>query len=190
MRIQHGGRSDVVSQYRSLGFCYLRKRPLLRQTDLIDVANQTSEQAHRYQATSATLTGEVESAYEGNADETLVRDRGRTHSGGEIRFTIAIDPDNDGVRLRRRLDQNSPRQAADVYVDGRSVGTWYHADQNPYLRWFDSDFDLRSDLTRGKTKLNVRLTPRKGHGYGDFNDFRYEMLVFESRRAQTPSPKP
>jgi hypothetical protein len=119
-----------------------------------------------------------------------VRDSGRTHTGGEINFTVAIDPDNDGVRLRRRLDQNSPRQVADVYVDGRFADTWYHPDQNPYLRWFDSDFDLRADLTRGRPNLNVRLTPRKSHGYGDFNDFRYEVLVFESRRSPMPSPKP
>ena len=181
-RIQHGGRSDIVSQYRSLGFYYLRKRPVLRQTDFIDVANLTSEQAHAYQATASKLTGELEAAYEGNADETLVRDGGRRHAGGEITFTIAIDPNNDGVRLVRRLDQNGPRQAADLYVDGQPAGTWYHADQNTFLRWFDSEFDLPANLTRGKSELKVRLAVRKGQGYGDFTDFRYEVLVFEGRK--------
>ena len=181
-RIQHGGRSDIVSHYRSLGFYYLRKRPALRQTDFIDVASPASEKAHAYRATASKPTGGLAAAYEGSADETLVRDRGRRHAGGEISFTVAIDPNNDGVRLVRRLDQGGPRQAADVYVDGRPAGTWYHPDQNTFLRWFDSEFDLPGDLTRGKSELKIRLAVRNGPGYGDFTDFRYDVLVFEGRQ--------
>ena len=84
--------------------------------------------------------------------------------------------------MPRRLDQNGPRQAADLYVDGQPAGTWYHADQNTFLRWFDSEFDLPANLTRGKSELKVRLAVRKGQGYGDFTDFRYEVLVFEGRK--------
>jgi hypothetical protein len=164
-----------------VGFYYLHKRPALRQTDFIDVANPTSEQAHAYQATASKPTGQIEAAYEGIADETLVRDRGRTHFGGQITFTIAIDPNNDGVRLRRRLDQNGPRQAADVFVDGQPAGTCYHADQNPDLRWFDSEFDLPAALTRGKPELKIRLAVKKDAGYGPFTDFRYDVFVFERR---------
>jgi hypothetical protein len=182
--IQHGGRSDIVSQYRSLAFYYLRKRPVLRQTDLLDVANPTSEQAHNYCAPDSKLTEELEAAYEGNADETLVRDRGRHHAGGEITFTVAVDPNNDGVRLRRRLDQNCPRQAADVYVDGHPAGEWYDPDRNPFIRWFDSEFDLPGDLTRGKSALKIRLVVKKEGGYGDFTDYRYEFFVFEKRPAR------
>ncbi len=97
-RIQHGGMSDIVSHYRSLGFCYLRKRPVLRQTDFLDVANGASERSHNYRAAQSKSTAELEAAYEGNAMGTLIRDRGRTHDGGEITFTAAIDPDNHGVR--------------------------------------------------------------------------------------------
>ena len=111
-----------------------------------------------------------------------MRDRGRRHAGGEISFTVAIDPNNDGVRLVRRLDQGGPRQAADVYVDGRPAGTWYHPDQNTFLRWFDSEFDLPGDLTRGKSELKIRLAVRNGPGYGHFTDFRYEVLLFEGRQ--------
>jgi hypothetical protein len=177
-RIQHGGMSDVVSHYQSLGFCYLRKRPVLRQTDFLDVANESSERAHGYQAAQAKLTDELESSYEGGAAGTLVRDRGRTHDGGEIAFTAAIDPDNHGVRLRRRLDQGTARQSADVYVNDQFAGTWYHPDQNPYLRWFDSEYDLPAEVTRGKSELKIRLAVKQGEGYGPFNDFRYEVLTF------------
>jgi hypothetical protein len=177
-RIQHGGMSDIVSHYQSLGFCYFRKRPVLKQTDFLDVANEASERTHGYQAADSKLTDELEASYEGNLAGTLVRDRGRTHDGGEIAFTVAIDPDNHGVRLRRRLDQGTPRQAADVYVNDKFAGTWYHADQNPFLRWSDSEYDLPGEMTQGKTELKIRLVVKKEEGYGPFNDYRYEVLTF------------
>ena len=173
-RIQHGGMSDIVSHYQSLGFCYLRKRPVLRQTDFLDVANEAGERAHGYRATHSKLTDELEAGAAG----TMVRDRGRTHDGGEITFTAVIDADNHGARLRHRLDQGTPRQAADVYVNEQFAGTWYHPDRNPYLRWFDSEYDLPADLTRGKSELKIRLAVKEGEGYGPFTDFRYEVLTF------------
>ncbi len=64
-RIQHGGASDIVSTYSSLGFAYLRRRPALIRTDLIDVASPESERMHGYAATDGTLTGELDARYEG-----------------------------------------------------------------------------------------------------------------------------
>lgn len=190
-RIQHGGASDIVSHYRSLGFCYLRKRPALRQTDLIDVANETSEKAHGYKAAKSKLTGELEASYEGGSIGTMVRDRGRLHEGGEIEFTAAIDPDNRGVRLRRRLDQEYAQQTADVYIDDQFAGTWYHPDQNSFLRWFDSEYDLPANLTAGKSAIKVRLAVKHGEGRGPFTDFRYEVLTFAGELPKTliaPAP--
>ena len=142
------------------------------------MANEASEQAHGYRAAQSKLTDELEASYEGGAAGTMVRDRGRKHEDGEIAFNAAIDPDNHGVRLRRRLDQGTPRQAADVYVNEQFAGTWYHPDQNPYLRWFDSEYDLPADLTSGKSELKIRLAVKQGEGYGPFTDFRYEVLTF------------
>jgi hypothetical protein len=68
-----------------------------------------------------------------------------------------------------------------VYVDGEYAGTWTHADENPHLRWYDSDFDLHPRLTRGKDRLNVRLEILSGDGHGAFTDFRYEAFAFETR---------
>ncbi|MCC6126994.1 MAG: DUF2961 domain-containing protein [Pirellulales bacterium] len=180
-RIEHGGASNIVSDYRSLGFCYLRKRPVLRQTDFLDVAGEASERAHGYRATRSMPTEDLEASYEGGAAGTMIRDRGRTHEGGEIAFTVAIDPDNRGVRLRRRLDQASPRQSAEVYVDGKYAGRWYHADRNPYLRWFDAEVDLPGELTRGKTELKIRLAVEQKPGYGHFTDYRYDVLTFTGK---------
>ncbi|HSQ79471.1 MAG TPA: DUF2961 domain-containing protein, partial [Candidatus Bathyarchaeia archaeon] len=47
-RIQHGGQSDVKSEYRSLAFVYLRKSASLVETDFVDVGRPESEKAHGY----------------------------------------------------------------------------------------------------------------------------------------------
>jgi hypothetical protein len=178
-RIQHGGLSRLRSDYRSLAFCYLRRRPVLRQTDFIDVGNRAAESAHDYRATHSRLTGRITACPEGEHFQTAIEEDGRTHAEGEITFTVAIDPDNAGVRLRRRLDQASPRQTAEVYIDGAFAGTWYHACHNEHLRWFDSDFDIPSALTHGKDSLAVRLVVDASGSRGPFTEFRYEVFSFE-----------
>jgi hypothetical protein len=177
-RIQHGGMSNIISNYRTLGFGYLRQRPVLQQTDFIDVANEVSERQHDYQAAGSTLTDALQASYEGNNAGVMIRDRGRLHPSGEITFTVAVSPDNSGVRLRRRLDQKIGRQMAEVYVDDKPAGTWYHADQNEFLRWHDAEFDLPPELTRGKSEIKVRLAIRSVNGLGPFTDFRYEVLSY------------
>lgn len=178
--IQHGGLSHLRSDYRSLAYCYLRKRPALRLTDFVEVGNRASEAAHRYSASHSELTGAVTASPEGEHFETQLGDSGRRHAAGEIRFTAAVDPNNDGVRLRRRLDQASPRQAADVYVDGEYAGRWYHGYHNESLRWFDSDFDIHPVRTRGKDSLAVKLVVDAADGRGAFTDYNYLVYCFEA----------
>jgi hypothetical protein len=99
--------------------------------------------------------------------------------GGQIEFSVATNPQNAGVRLRRRLDQAGLPQAAEVYVDGVYAGCWRHGYQNGHLRWFDSDFDLHPKHTRGKTKLKITLKVAGGPGAGPFLDFHYRVFCFE-----------
>lgn len=181
-RIQHGGMSDIHSNYSSLAFCYLRASPAMRETDFIDVGNPTSEKMHQYLAKGSTLTGLISAHPEGEYFETAQDQDGRQHAGGQITFTIAVDPNNAGVRLRRRLDQGGLPQLADVYIDGQYAGQWTYAHQNPYLRWFDSDFDISQKLTRGKSELSVKLViVAAGPETGPFSDFYYQVYCEEIR---------
>jgi hypothetical protein len=177
-RIQHGGMSDIRSNYRSLAFCYLRRRPAICQTDFLDVGNTTSERAHSYSAAGSELTGIVAGRPEGDYFDTSEDQQGRRHRSGVIAFDLAIDPQNNGVRIRRRLDQSGLPQSAEVYVDGVYAGTWRHPYQNESLRWFDSDFDLPPDLTRGREKLALRLVVVDGPDSGEFTDFSYSVFCF------------
>jgi D-arabinan exo alpha-(1,3)/(1,5)-arabinofuranosidase (non-reducing end) len=177
-RIQHGGLNHIRSNYRSLAFCYLQPRPTLRETDFLDVGSPASEDRHDYQAPDSTRTGPVVGHPEGEHLQTTLQERGRRHEGGVITFNIAIDPDNRGVRLRRRLDQSSPRQMARVYVDDVYAGTWYHGYHNEHLRWYDSDLDLHPQHTRGKDSLTIRLEVDAEGGHGAFTDFSYRIYCF------------
>jgi len=90
------------------------------------------------------------------------------------------------VRLRRRLDQGSPRQTADVYVDGDYAGRWYHGYANDHLRWFDSDFDIHPQHTRGKNVLALKLVVDTTDGRGAFTDFNYCAYCFEGDGGTDP----
>ena len=177
-RIQHGGLSHILSDYRSLSFCYLRKKPSLVQTDFLDVGSLNSEKAHSYQASQPSSVIRLEAQPEGEHFETTHKESGRYHSGGTISFQVAVDRENKGVRLRRRLDQANIGQKADVFINGQYAGTWYHGYHNPHLRWYDSDFDIHPEFTQGKTQVNVRLSLSQDKSDDAFTDFSYTVFCF------------
>lgn len=181
--IQHGGRSDIASDYRSLGFAYLRSVERLRCTDSLDVGNPASEAIHGYRASDGGRVAELAASPEGEFFETVMTGDGRYHRGGDIRFRAAIDPRNDGVKLRRRIDQKEPRQKALVYVDGRYAGCWYDGYGNEFLRWADSDFEIAPVFSRGKASLEIRLEIKTDGGESAFSDFAYTVFCYGPRGA-------
>jgi hypothetical protein len=176
--IQHGGLSHILSNYRSISFCYLRKNPSLIQTDFLDVGNLLSEKAHEYIASQSGPVIRLEAHPEGEYFKSKLADKGRYHSGGIISFQAAVDPGNKGVRLRRRIDQVKLGQKAEVFVDSQYAGTWYHGYHNPHLRWYDSDFDIHPEFTQGKTQLKIELKLIKEKNSGEFSDFSYTVFCF------------
>jgi hypothetical protein len=181
-RIQHGGQSDVVSNYKSLGFVYLRRAPALILTDVIAVGHPESEKDHGYHASAGGSPTELVACPEGEHFETVLKAAGCYHKGGEIRFRVAIDPGNSGVRLRRRLDQKIPRQKALAYVDGRFAGCWYNGYGNEFLRWSDTDFEISPVFSRGKRSLAIRLVVKMDDGEGAFSDFGYTVFCYQDNR--------
>jgi len=175
-RIQHGGDSDIISDYRSLAFAYLQRSPRLRPTDRIDVGNPASEKVHGYRTSKRGPAFALAAFPEGEHSEVLMRDTGRVLEAGEITFQASVDPRNRGIRLRRRIDQKISRQKALVYVDGKYAGCWYDAYQNEDLRWHDSDFEISQEFTRGKASLDIRLVVTRDGGEGPFSDFGYEVF--------------
>jgi hypothetical protein len=188
-RIQHGGLSHILSNYRSISFCYRQRTAALKQTDFLDIGNSASEKAHAYallpsssgaeEPNAITDVTELTAHPEGEYFTDSYTDSGRTHSTSErIGFVVAVDPKNHGVRLRRRIDQAHRGQKAEVYVDGQYAGTWYHGYENPHLRWYDIDIDLHPEFTRGKSQLEVELKLQPGAEGGKFSEYSYSVFCF------------
>jgi len=180
--IEHGSNSNTHSYYKSVSFFYVKDNPILRQTDMIDVGNPANEKFHEYKCGESKHV-ELASQYEGDLDLVTVTDDGRIHQGEIIRFKAAVDKDNKGVRLRRRLDQKQARHTAKVYVDGEFVAKWYYADHNDHKRWVDWEFEIPEQFTRGKDSIEVKIEPIDLPGDSDksgtFSDFRYWVYCYK-----------
>jgi hypothetical protein len=167
--IEHGQTNDVSEEAWALAYYYHQPIPRAVLTDTLDVGNATSESSHSYIITNQTWSGARSYSYEGVADGVAVGDTGRAHKGYS-EFVMAIQPANEGVRLRRRLDYGIGNQNADVYVDGARVGTWYRAGSNS-ARWRDDDFIIPASLTKGKNQITIRVAFISSDS--DWNEFTY-----------------
>jgi hypothetical protein len=132
----------------------------------VDVGSPESETAHAFAITDETWNGTVHSCYdvyEGNKTHFKVSDEGRACTG-EMRFRVAIDPDNRGVVLRRRVDRRRANmQEADVVVDGAVVPQPWHFRELPAVPgtvWYDSEFAVPAGLTAGKKQLDIVVRHR------------------------------
>lgn len=177
-RIQHGGESNIESEYASLAYLYIRKNPILQETDLINIGNSSSMKFHDYKMTTTNEEMSLTAKYEGDYLYTNISDRGFYHkNGGEISFNVAVDPDNSGVKIRRRTDQSIPQQKVKVYIDNEYAGIWYDPQSNEILCWYDSEFEIHSRFTTGKESLKVRLVLEENTNYS-FTDFTYRIFSY------------
>jgi len=172
----HDFTHDKDGTFRSAVFYYWHPEPCLTLTDSLDVGDPRSEQTHQYRisATKRRLQTD-EAAYEGNFTE-LFEDAGYW-SNGESSFKVDVDPDNDGVRLRKRINQLLYHQALDVFVDDQPAGRWFEQGSQYQIlqekqmkvegyssdwkdinkRFRDTEFEISAALTQGKSSLNIRL---------------------------------
>jgi hypothetical protein len=172
--IEHGPQNDVAEDVFTLAYYYHRPEPAMILSDTLDVGNPEDEAAHEYTIEGETWSGERAFSYEGDFDDVEIADNGRAHKGASG-FTLSVNPENDGVILRRRLDFGVANQRAELSVDGVAAGVWYTAGSNVFHPWRDSDFILPASLTRGKSKLRVKITFLSGAN--DWNEFRYEAYA-------------
>ncbi|MFC1890060.1 glycoside hydrolase family 172 protein [Thermodesulfobacteriota bacterium] len=168
--IEHGSdNSGTYDHYSSVAYYYELDTSLLQLSDTLDIGVEADESAHDYGAVDSEIVGELTSFYEGEDDEIPVTDAGRIVKG-ESRFRIDIDPENEGVVLRRRFDQFSPRQRARVLVDGMEVGTWYMPENSMFMRWAEDDFVLPPSSTSGRSNVEILIRPE---GETDWTEFFY-----------------
>ncbi len=169
--MEHGGLDQVNdANIYSVAYYYQKDTPGLTLTDTLDVGNAASEKGHGYTVSDQTWGTFGNYAYEGAEAKTLISDDGYGLKGYS-QFSVAISPDNNGVRLRRRLDYSYPNQRAQVYADGSLVGTWYSAGSNSTLRWRDEDFNIPASFTVGRSKLTIKIV--NTNIQTDWTEFHY-----------------
>lgn len=174
--IEHGGSNDTVSQYWTLAYYYHQPEEKLVLSDTLDVGNTSSENSHNYVIEGAVGGIRTKtSAYDGTEDDVSVTENGRGFTGSS-RFNMTIDPDNQGVLLRRILDYSVKNQKAKVYVDDQLVGTWYNGGDNPFVHWRQDDFFIPKVYTEGKSTISIKVEYTAHEQSSEWNEFLYETL--------------
>ncbi len=199
-RFPKGGNTDVTVFYYKAN-----TGPNLQLTDEIDVGNHYSEARHQYQITQQTWQGSRKDqydAYERNLDYGACTDDGRAFNGSS-KFFVTVDPNNQGVRLRKRINRNGNGvQTAEVLVDGKSIGRPWHivtpslstrkaatSDGGTALQpanatgrdvngWYDSDFEIPASYTNGKEGVSVEIKFTASPQKNEINEFYYWIYSY------------
>jgi hypothetical protein len=173
LSLQHGPSDDVDVQAATLVYYYRQPRARLVSSDAFVVGDAAGEAAHQYRLTNATWSGSTSGTFEGEFDSQSSTSTGRAHRGSSF-FVLQIDSANQGVVLRRLLDQSTVDQRAQVIVDGVPVGDWLTPGGNTWHVWREEDFAIPASFTSGKSSLSIEI--RSESSNTDWSEFRYEAL--------------
>jgi hypothetical protein len=185
-QIQNGGHNEWNAVRSGLMYYYSDDEPAIVLTDELDVGNAASEKVHQYIIVGETWNGTLRSYYEGAEDgsynnkEYEISDDGRAFNKYS-QFTVSINPDNKGVRLRRRCDQSNGGQRAKVFIDDKLVADreWYWSDSNTIMRWLDTDFEIPPSYTAGKNKINIRIVYVNARALPEWNEYHYWIFSYK-----------
>lgn len=160
--IEHGPVDDVQANYASTAYWYGRDAVAQNSSDILEVGNAASEQAHGYTAATPGTVSTLTSTYEGNNAVPEPVTHTLRATGTPLTFRLAVNKHNQGVLVRRMSDQAIPGQSATVTVNGRPAGTWSEPLNNTDHRWLDDTFQLPAALTAGKRSITIGLAPTAG----------------------------
>ncbi|SCF34826.1 DUF2961 domain-containing protein [Micromonospora chaiyaphumensis] len=183
--IEHGPANDMPAEYASTAFLYTQRTVATRRTDTLVTGDAASRSAHAY--TDSGAQAALTSSFEGDDDTVAQTDQVRTTTA-PVSFRLAIDPANQGVRLRRQGDQRSGHQQAAVSVDGTPVGVWLQPLGNDRQRWLADEFVLPAAATAGRSTVTVRLTPAAGAPAWTAGRYQADSMVAPFTDTTAPSP--
>jgi hypothetical protein len=166
----------------------------LKLTDELDVGRAASERKHAYTVAGETWAGTTSASYDKfeQGDPYPTTDDGRAFTNFS-RFTVALDPRNEGVKLRRRTNRNlSHIQLANVYVDGRKLADspWYLCDlPTPVASAFcDTEFEIPAAYTQGKRHVTLQVEHVAGQPADSNNEYYYWIYCYGKTRLAPEPP--
>ena len=176
----------MPAEYASTAFLYTQRTVSQRRTDTLVTGDAASRAAHAYTDSAAPRPAHRAAS---RATTTTSRSTGQVRATtGPVRFRLAVDPANQGVRLRRHGDQAGGYQQAAVSVDGRPAGVWLQPLGNDRQRWLADEFVLPAALTAGRSTVTVQLTPAAGAPA--WTAARYQADSMVPPFADTAAPAP
>ncbi|MEV0729359.1 DUF2961 domain-containing protein [Polymorphospora sp. NPDC050346] len=184
--IEHGPANDMPADYGSTAYLYTQPTVAAARTDTLVVGDPASRTAHAY-GDGAANQYPLTATFEGDDDNVGVDGQVRAGTAA-ISFRLAVDPANQGVRLRRTGDQRVAGQQAAVAVDGVPVGVWLQATGNTFQRWLTDEFPLPASVTAGKSTVTVTLTPAAGQPAWTASRYTAHSLVPPYADTQPPGP--
>jgi len=158
--IEHGKRNMVQPDYSSTAFLYTQPNDTTTPSDDVNPTDLVSRLLHGYadgDATSQLLISEYEGSDDTHAIAGVV-----SATSAAITFHVLIDPNNQGILLRRTSDQLVGYQSAEVAIDGTPAGLWLEPRSNNSHRWLDDTYLVPGRLTAGKNLVAVTLSPTPG----------------------------
>jgi D-arabinan exo alpha-(1,3)/(1,5)-arabinofuranosidase (non-reducing end) len=179
IQLEHGGSDESTEHYTTVAYWYGRPGACLVLTDTLELGDPDDEARHHYKGGGAYL---LTARWDGGDTTETTHTVRTTRDASE--FTLAIDPANRGVLLRRTLDAAYADQRALVWIaaDEHSVfelaGTWYTAGSTSVVfsdppgeldpgehaveiaadrRWRDDELLLPPRLTEGRAAIRVHV---------------------------------
>jgi hypothetical protein len=156
----------------------------LRLTDIVEIGSAASESSHKYSVTGEMWNGEIRSGYdapEKSIGTRLISYKGRAFTGSET-FTVAIDRNNAGIKLRRLTNRaGNGRQIAEVWVNGTRLGRYWNMTQNSsaptFAQWQESDYEVPPVATAGKSGATIKLVYKESTN-GTISDFFFKVYSY------------
>ena len=154
--IEHDALNYATDEiYRTCTYIYNIDEPALVYEGEFNPGDPLSESSFQYQSSQDVLV-KGNYFYDGDNDDIRIFDKGyRTRDWAS--FSITINPENDGVRIVRRVDQGFGYEKARVWVNEQDAGVWIMPYANPFKRWRDTVFEIPPSLSKGQKSLEIKL---------------------------------
>jgi hypothetical protein len=173
LSLQHGPADDDDVQAETLVYYYRQPRTRLERTDEFALGDAVAESAHAYRCDEPSRSGTLTATFEGEFDDAPSEATGLAHPGSSF-FVMAVDPSNEGVVLRRLLNQAIGNQHAQVFVDGALAGEWLSAGSNQTHAWREDDFLIPASASTAKSRLSIEI--RVVPSDSSWTEFEYQAL--------------
>lgn len=100
---------------------------------------------------------------------------------GGSAFTMKIDPDNDGVKLVKRMTVNLSYQHVSVTVDGQKLPEVWASDVDDQMNYYRNiEYEIPAEYTKGKSEIRIELKPVKAASmYMEFYFWCYSRTAGE-----------